>query len=201
MKIVPATKEGIAEAALVLRGGGVVAYPTETVYGLGVDPFSISALKKLWMVKGRPENNPVLVIVYDKTELEKICVDISERAERCIERFWPGPLSLLLPRHPKLPEMLTAGMQKICVRCPSSDIARALCECFGGPITSTSANRSGEPPAVRLNQVSHLSVDLGVDAGQLPNSPPSTIFDPDTGQVIREGVIPKEDIFDCLGIG
>lgn len=189
MKIVPPDAEGIARAAALLRTGGVVAYPTETVYGLAVDPLSPEAVDRLFEVKGREERNPVLLIVDNASQLEAVTASIPDAARPYMDRFWPGPLSMLFPRDPALPEQLTAGGAKVCVRCPANETARALCRAFGGALTSTSANRSGEPPATSVDGLNLPGVDLAIDAGPLPPSAPSTIFDPETGTVLREGAI------------
>jgi L-threonylcarbamoyladenylate synthase len=187
VKFVPPTPEGLAEAAAILHAGGVVAYPTETVYGLAVDPHSPSALRKLFQVKGRPDANPVLLIVADATQLAQVALSLSARAMHCVETFWPGPLSLVLPAVPGLPAEI-APQGKVCVRCPGSDLARALCAAFGAAITSTSANISGEPPATHA-QAALEGVDIVVDGGALAASAPSTVYDPDADVVLREGAI------------
>ena len=174
-----------------LRAGGVIAYPTEAVYGLGVDPFNPAALERLFAAKGRDRNQPVLLIVDSESQLARVAAEISARARACMETFWPGPLSLLLPRHPALPEALAPGRDKICVRCPGAPWARALCTAFGGPITSTSANQSGEPPVHHLRDLNLSGVDLGIDAGTLPPAAVSTIVDAETGAIVREGAISR----------
>jgi len=189
MKTLPATPEGIARAARAVRDGVVVAYPTETVYGLGADPFSDAAVHRLFEVKRRDPGNPVLLIVADLDQLERVVARVSDKARAYAEAFWPGPLSLLLPKAEALADAVTAGRDKVCVRCPASATARSLCEAVGSAVTSTSANRSGEPPARSLADVGLRGVAFGVDGGLLAPSLPSTVFDPDLGQVLREGVI------------
>ncbi len=188
------TPEGIAKAIEALHAGQVVAYPTETVYGLGVDPFQDSAMDKLFKVKQRDANKPVLLIVANKGQLNGVVSEISEKAARYMEEFWPGPLSLLLPKADELPDKVTAGSEKVCVRCPASKTAKLLCEAFGGAITSTSANLSGSAAARSLSQIMLPGVLFGLDGGTLELNPPSTVFDPDTGQVFREGVVLEEDL-------
>lgn len=194
MKRLPITPEAIAEAAEVLRNGGIVAYPTETVYGLAVDPFSEAALRALMQAKGRPETNPILCVIAGTPQLSALVEEVSPEAWRCMDRFWPGPLSLVLPRKAGVPDLLTAGTERVCVRCPDHTTARALCEAHGGPITSTSANRSGEPPVSTLDALRLEGVAIALDAGPLPPSLPSTVYDPESGQVLREGAIPSTEL-------
>ncbi len=189
MKILEPTPEAFEEAAEVLWEGGIVAYPTETVYGLAVDPFIEEAVKKLFHAKERPENKPVLLIVDDETHLFDAVESVDEIAETYIEAFWPGPLTLLLPRAPELPQGVTAGAPKVAVRCPDCAIARRLCRQYGGPLTSSSANRSGAPPALDLAELDLAGVDLAIDGGRIEAALPSTLFDPETGVVLREGPI------------
>jgi L-threonylcarbamoyladenylate synthase len=180
---------GIALAAEALRRGEVVAYPTETVYGLAVDPFRPEAIARLFAAKGRDEGNPILLIVSDASQLSRVALETSPAARSYMEDFWPGPLSLLLPRCAHLPAEVTAGSDKVCVRCPDCAVARQLCDAFGGAITSTSANRSGEPPAQSVEAIDLPGVAIALDGGPLPDSRPSTILDPDSGRVLREGAI------------
>lgn len=191
MKVVPASLEGIAAAAQAIRSGEVVAYPTETVYGLGVDPFSEAAVRRLFEVKQRDRGKPVLLIVADFDQLAEVTSRISDKARAYAQAFWPGPLSLLLPRSATLAEAVTAGSTKVCVRCPGSAAARQLCEAVGSAITSTSANRSGRPPISCLDELDLRGVGLGVDGGVLESGVPSTVFDPDTGEILRAGVITR----------
>lgn len=189
MRIVPPTPEGIREAADAIRAGEVVAYPTETVYGLAVDPFSEDAVARLFAVKERDRGKPVLLIVADAAQLAGVTVAVSPEAEACIRAFWPGPLSLLLPKAAWLAPGVTAGAAKVCVRETSSVIARALCEAVGHAITSTSANRSGGEPARSLEEIDMPGIAIGIDGVALSPSPPSTVFDPDERRVIRAGAV------------
>ena len=183
--------EGLDTAVGVLQDGGVVAYPTETVYGLAVDPFSPGALDNLFRVKAREEGRPVLVVVANRSHLKALAASVSEAAERCMRAFWPGPLSLLFPPAPGLHEALIGPDGKVCVRETAHPAARALCLDWGGGLTSTSANLSGKPPAVAARGACLEGVSLVLDGGALPPSPPSTVFDPDTRAVLREGRITR----------
>lgn len=192
MKTVPPTAEGIEEAAALIRKGEVVAYPTETVYGLAVDPFSEASIQKLFSVKGRAEANPVLLIAANREQVDRLVASVSERARECMDRFWPGPLSLVLPKSESVHPLLCANGPKICLRIPSCDTARALCLAVGHAITSTSANRSGAPAPNTAASIDLPGVALCVDGGLLPPSLPSTVFDPDVGVIYRAGAISEE---------
>lgn len=179
----------------MVRGGEVVAYPTETVYGLGVNPFSPDAIGKLFAVKGRAESNPVLLIAADIEQVEAVVSHISPVARGYMERFWPGPLSLVLPKADAVPAALCGGGPKICVRVPSHEAARALCLAVGHAITSTSANISGESAPRSSTEIRLDGVALCVDAGELPPSMPSTVFDPDARLVHRAGAVLEAALF------
>lgn len=194
MKIVPPTAEGIEEAVEALKQGEVVAYPTETVYGLGVDPFSEAALERLYRVKARDPNNPVLLIIAGLAQLESVAERISPEAWQCIDAFWPGPLSLLLPKAKGVPDRLCDPAGRVCVRWTANAVAQALCEGFGGPITSTSANRSGEEAARSVEEIRLTGVSVAVDGGRLWASKASTVFDPESRRILREGAVPSEVI-------
>ena len=194
MIVVPPNAGGIAAAATAIREGKIVAYPTETVYGLGVDPFNEKAIASLFRMKVRDASAPILLIVDRQDRLGALCPALSAKAIACMDRFWPGPLSLLLPKSPVIPDSLTAGMPKICVRCPGAEIARALCTAVGGVLTSTSANLSGQAPASSLDAIELDGIAIGIDGGHLPPSLPSTVFDPDLGIVVRQGAISQDEL-------
>jgi L-threonylcarbamoyladenylate synthase len=189
---------GIAQATQSIRAGGVVAYPTETVYGLGADPFSPAAIDRLFRIKERDRGKPVLLIVAGEEQLLELVADISPVARALMSAFWPGPLSLLFPRSGRIPSEVTGGHAGVCVRCTSHPIARDLCLATGHAITSTSANIAGMPPALTVADCALPGVDYCIDAGTLEPSPPSTVFDPDRLQLIRPGVISEAAIRDVL---
>jgi L-threonylcarbamoyladenylate synthase len=186
--------EAMRQAAKLLRAGEIVAYPTETVYGLAVDPMNQRALNRLFQAKGRAREKAILLIVGDPSQLAGVVDSISSKAQNYMNTFWPGPLSLLLPRHADLPEELAPGEITICVRCPSSRPARDFCLEFGGAITSTSANLSGQEPVRQLTDLEIPEVALGLDAGLLPPSQASTILNPETGVILRPGAITQEQL-------
>jgi len=138
--------------------------------------------------------NPVLLLVADGKQLQEVVASVSAIAAAYAEAFWPGPLSMLLPKSPRLPDILTAGEKKVCVRQTACPIARELCLVVGSAITSSSANRTGAPPCRSLAGLDLPDIEVGVDGGTLPPSPPSTVFDPDTGRILRQGVISEADL-------
>jgi len=197
VKIVAPTAEGIRIAAEAIRAGEVVAYPTETLYGLGVDPFSEAALARLIEVKGRDPNKPFLLIAADMDQVARVACDISLRAQAYAAAFWPGPLSLLLPKTPGLAYGVTAASDKVCVRIPACDTARELCRLVGRAVTSSSANPAGKPPARCLAEIRLPGVAVGIDGGTLAPSPPSTIYDPDLDILLRKGAISRQQLADA----
>ncbi len=194
MRIVPPTPAGIEEAAQALRRAEIVAYPTETVYGLGVDPFSISAIERLYAVKARDPETPILLIAADEEHVVRMVRSISPAARRYMDAFWPGPLSLILPAASGLPPALLGSGGTICIRRTSSPLARDLCRAFGGAIVSTSANLAGQPPARSAGDIHLPGVSLAIDGGDLGDALPSTILDPESGVIYREGVISRSTI-------
>ena len=194
MDLVGITPEGMKRAAAALRAGDIIAYPTETVYGLGADPFNPDALQKLAALKGRSSKNPFLLIVSSMEQLGAVASQVSERALRYAEAFWPGPLSMVLPGNSNLPAMLLGADGRVCVRLSASEEATWLCETFGGAVVSTSANAAGGTPALAPNQIESMGIGLCLDGGTLPPSAPSTVFDPESGEVLREGVIAAADL-------
>lgn len=198
MDILAPTPESIARAALALKAGDVVAYPTETVYGFGVDPLNESALEKLFRVKQRDPAHPVLLVVASMSQLDALVSGVGPRASALAQAFWPGPLSMLFPPRSAVPASLRGSDGRICVRQTSSTIAASLCEAFGGAIVSTSANLSGQPPATRAQDVPTQGVAICIDGGTLPPGPVSTVFDPDTGRILRQGAVSAEEIAHVL---
>jgi len=170
----------LAEALAVLRRGGVVAYPTDTVYGLAVDAMRPDAIARLYTVKGRPESKALPVIIGALPQLAAVAATVPAMAERLIVAFWPGPLTLLLPPHPRVPAALLGDSDRIGVRWPASIISQQLAVGLGGAITASSANRSGAPAALTAADViAQLAptVDLVLDAGAVTSPVVSTILD------------------------
>ena len=165
-------------AAKLLASGGVVAFPTETWYGLAVDPFDPQALSRLFAVKARPPEKPVLVLIGSHRDLDLLVSGIPEPYFALMEQFWPGPLTLVFPARKELPRQLTAGSETIAIRYSPHPVAQALVTCYGRPITATSANRSGQPACASAAEVRAAlgpSLDLILDGGATPGGAGSTI--------------------------
>lgn len=192
MNMFAADTEGIAAAVDAIRAGQVILYPTETVYGIGADPFNPDAIDRVFVCKGRPRELPLILIASDMEQVESVVSSLSPAALRYASDFWPGPLSLLLPKSARIPGIVTAGRSKLCIRIPSHEIARRICEGVGHPIVSTSANASGESPARSVGEVAHLDIAVALDGGKLPEAAPSTVFDPDSETIVREGAVSRE---------
>jgi L-threonylcarbamoyladenylate synthase len=192
----------IRAVAAVLRRGGIVAYPTETFYGLGALARDAAAVDRLARAKGRPDGKPLPVLAADRAQAEEVAV-LGEDGARLADRFWPGPLTLVLPARPGLAPAVTAGTGTVGVRVAGSDVARALAAEAGGAIVSTSANEAGEPPPARVEDLSaalRARLDAVLDAGPAPGGLPSTVVALGAGAVrlVREGAVPFERVRDAL---
>ena len=201
MKILEATDDAIKEAAAVIRAGGVVVYPTETVYGLGCAPQIPEAAKRLCFIKGRADK-PLPLVCSDMEAARRI-VEFNPAAERLAEEFWPGPLTLVLPARVEYSIWVTHGAKTLGLRVPGHDVSRRLAELSGGVIVSTSANRSGEKPHTSaLGTAEQLGeeVDLVLDGGITPIAEPSTVLDLSGEQawIIRKGPVTAEQIRKAL---
>jgi len=196
----------LAPAADAARRGGLVVYPTDTLYGLGADPYSRDAVLRVFHAKRRPLNRPLPVLVSSVEAAERLVV-FNEAARRLAERFWPGALTLVLLLRPDapVPRELHAGTGRLGVRMPAHRVALALIEAAGGALTGTSANRHRMPPPRTAQEaIEQLNgeVDVVVDAGPAPRGEPSTIVDPTTTppRVIREGAVPAREVLQALGL-
>lgn len=185
----------VAEVRALLLAGGIVALPTETFYGLAAYPFDHKALTRLFTLKGRSPAKPVLVLVGGSEMLPQVAGEVPEAGARLMERFWPGPLTLILPARPGLPDLLTGGTGTIGVRVPRQAVTCRLLTSLGFPVTGTSANRSGRPPLVAAAEVAREfgdAVDLILDTGPCPGGLPSTIVDVTCRppRLVRAGAVP-----------
>jgi len=192
----------IEAAAACIRAGGVVGFPTDTLYGLAADPRNPAGVRKIFAVKQRPPDRPLPLIAGDRDAVER-AAHLSLLARRLAERAWPGPLTLLVPAHPGLVPEVHQGTGLVGIRVPDHPVARALAAAAGGLITATSANRSGEPPADRPESLLHLAdtgLDLLLDAGPVPGGAPSTVVDVsgDTPVLVRAGALPWERVLEFL---
>ena len=186
------------EIVSLLRSGGVVAFPTDTAYGLGADPFNSAAIDRIFQIKGRPDTKPLLLIVSSVSMVESVAEPV-ELFYDLAARFWPGPLTMVLPAAGSVSPRVTAGSGTIGVRWPAAEFAATLVKYFGTPVTATSANRSGLPSAVTADEVrSQLddSVDALIDGGELPSRGGSTMIDLTAADpiLLREGPISFESL-------
>jgi len=193
----PVTPDGavIDEAVEILRGGGVIAYPTETLYGLAADAGNEAAIGRIFTIKGRDFHNPIPLIIGDRESLSPLVSEIPGRAVGLMDAFWPGPLTLIFHAAENLSPRLTAGTGTIGIRLSSHAIARSLAHGLGGAITATSANLSGEGGMASPERVLAVlgdRIDALIDGGTTPGGPGSTILDVtrDPPVVLREGAIP-----------
>ncbi len=185
----------------LIQHGGIVALPTDTYYGLGGNPFNEAAVDRLFQIKGRADGKPILVLIGNRAQLPLFTNEISSVATLLMDSFWPGPLTILFPAHPSLPRNLTAGTETVGIRLSAY---RPLTELLAsiGPLTGTSANRSGASPAQTAQQVQQElggTVDLILDAGATAGALPSTVVDAgDPVRVIREGAVSRQMIQNVL---
>lgn len=193
--------QAIARAEAVLASGGVILYPTDTLYGLGVDALSDEAVAKLYVIKGREAGKPIHCIVADM-EMAQRYAEVTPLAVSLAWRFLPGALTLILKKKPGTGSGIARGIDTIGIRIPLNDFCRALARRFGKPYTTTSANVSGAAPGRSVDDILEQLgergrlIDLVIDAGELPLRLPSTVVDASSGQLLmlREGAIPVRDI-------
>jgi L-threonylcarbamoyladenylate synthase len=197
IKITPANVRQVIRTAIgTLEKGGIVAYPTETFYGLGVRFDREAALEKLYAIKQRPKTKAIPLIIGDRALLSLLTTGINEKTSFLMDKFWPGPLTFLLPAQKKLSELITSGTKKVAVRIPGESFALRLAQSASFPITSTSANLSGLSPAQDAGTVLRYfqdKIDLVIDGDRTPERDPSTLIEVtgDKVTILREGAINK----------
>ncbi len=192
-------KEGLEKAVNILSSGGAVAFPTESFYGLGVNATSEKAVQRLFAIKKRRSDHPVLILIPTREMLDQYVANVPNIANKLIRRFWPGGLTMVFEAGPNTPTSLTAGTGKIGVRVSSHPIATALALNAGLPITGTSANVSGESACVKAEEVFRSlgnTVDLILDGGETEGGKGSTILDVTVNppRILREGMVGREDL-------
>ena len=192
-------RNGLDRAMQIILKGGIVAFPTESFYGLAVDASDEDAIRRLFKIKIRRDNSPILVLIPSLEYLEEYVEDVPEVALRLVERFWPGGLTLLFKAGSEVSPLLTAGTGKIGVRISSHPVAAALTRAVGSSITGTSANISGQKGCVTAKEVYEslgIGVDLILDAGRTAGGKGSTILDVTINppEIIREGIISRQQI-------
>lgn len=196
--------ETIERAASVIRKGGLVAFPTETVYGLGADATNEQAILGIFQAKARPADNPLIVHISDSEMLASVVTNVSENTERLIERFWPGPLTLVLKRTSEVAPSVSAGLDTVAVRMPESQIALELIRRSRVPIAAPSANLSGRPSPTRAEHVERDlrgRIDMILDGGETKIGIESTVLDmtSEPPLVLRPGWITSEQIAEVVG--
>ena len=195
----------LEESVRCLRSGGVIAFPTDTLYGLGADAFSPEAVGRVFDIKGRASSSGLPLLIADASDLDTVAVDITDMARTLAEEFWPGPLTLVLRRSARVPAVTTGGLDTVAVRTPDHPIPRALVRSLGRPITGTSANPTGGPDPVTAGEVKGLlgeAVDYIIDAGPSPLGSPSTILDlsGERPAILRAGALQREALERVCGM-
>lgn len=192
-------------AAEIISNGGLIAFRTDTFYGVGADPLNASAVGKIKTLKGREEGKPILLLIADFADAEALLASKPKAYDVLSKAIWPGPLTIVVPAVDSLPDELTAGTGTVGVRLPGSEEVRELVRACGGRLTATSANPSGSEPARSASDVGEyfpMGLDLIVDGGEVRATQPSTVIDV-TGSVprlLREGGVSKEEIERVLGV-
>ena len=194
----------VRDAAAILRRGGLLGIPTETVYGLGADALNEDAVSRIFLAKGRPQDNPLIIHVPDASWLKRYCRDVPPAAYRLAERFWPGPLTMILPRRDIVPLQTTGGLETVGVRCPNHPVTLAIIEAAGVPIAAPSGNTSGRPsPTTAAHMIEDMDgrIDGIVDGGPCTVGVESTIIDLTVTppRLLRPGGLPLESLRQVLG--
>ena len=204
MKVLTATKPNIMTAAQIVRHGGLVVYPTETVYGLGCDPLNVEAIQRLLDVKGE-RNKPLPILASSIDDAEKIAF-ISSKGKKLAANFWPGALTMVFPKKPVLPDVVTFGWSSVGLRIPDNSVALDLIRFSGGLLVGSSANRSGEAPPRDVWEISEElkgMVDVVLDGGTATHGMPSTVADltSEKPRILRDGPVSLEMLLDALALG
>lgn len=198
-------KSALEKAGQVLSSGGIVAYPTESYYGLAVDIENREAINRLFLLKNREPAKPILILIPDTGLLNEYAAEIPDMAVKLMDEFWPGGLTMLFKAGRKISPLLTAGSGKIGIRHSGHPLASALAGVTGRPVTGTSSNISGSPPCTRASEVSACfgnDVDLIIDSGDTRGGKGSTILDITTAPpvILREGIVLEKDILKITGL-
>ena len=202
------SEEDIRRAGEIIKSGGLVAFPTETVYGLGADALSAEAVRSVYEAKGRPSDNPMIVHIADMKEMDEIVsgglINMSANAKALASRFFPGPLTMVLPKKAEVPDVTTGGLDTVAVRMPESPVAQALIRAAGVPVAAPSANTSGRPsPTVAEDVLEDMDgrIDAVIMGGQSDVGIESTVIDmtEEIPVILRPGIITKEQIESVLG--
>lgn len=203
-RVVEALRDSLKEAGEIIREGGLVAFPTETVYGLGADAMNAEASARIYSAKGRPSDNPLIVHIADVEQVAQIAAEIPRSAQAVMERFWPGPLTIILKKRPEVPKGTTGGLDTVAIRMPSHPVARALIRESGRVIAAPSANTSGRPSptkAVHVWEDMKGRIPMIIDGGTVGIGIESTILDmtEEAPVILRPGYITREMLEELLG--
>lgn len=198
------TQSNIEDAARILRQGGLVGIPTETVYGLGANALDDTAVANIFLAKGRPQDNPLIIHIPEAAWLERYCTDVPEQAWRLAERFWPGPMTMVLPRSVLVSDRVTAGLDTVGIRCPGHELCREIIRQAGVPVAAPSGNTSGRPsPTTAAHMLEDMDgkIDAIVDGGPCGVGVESTIIDLTCTppRLLRPGGITLEQLTEVLG--
>lgn len=196
--------DNIAEAAEIIRAGGLVAVPTETVYGLAANGLDAAAVEKIYEVKNRPETKPISLLIASLEDAERFCREIPDKARALAEAFWPGPLTLVLWRRENVPDVVTAGGETVGVRCPDHEKTLALIRLAGVPLAAPSANISGEKSPKSAQDVLDVfdgKIEAVIDGGECALGIESTIVDftASPPRILRQGGLPRAEIERVIG--
>ncbi len=203
-KVVPGTdREAVEEAVRVLRQGGLVCYPTDTVYGIGAAATDDAAVRRLFAVKGRPPDKAMPLLLAEASDAARVA-EVAALAKRLAARFWPGALTIVMRKAASYRSLALAGADTAALRVPDHDLVRAIVRTLGGPVTGTSANRAGAPAPLSAAEVAFQvgeMVDLIIDGGRSRSRLGSTVIDISRGdpEIVREGVVSKEEVEEALG--
>lgn len=194
----------LRRAAAVLRGGGLVSFPTDTVYGIGADIFQPAAVERVYQVKGRGTQKALPILLGDVKDLDTVAEGVSEAARKLAHRFWPGGLTLIVRRRALVPDIVTGGGPTVGVRVPNHPVPVTLIRLVRAPLVGTSANRSGEPSPVSAQQVRRSLgglIEILLDGGPAPGGVESTVLDvtSDDPVLLREGALPAAELEQVLG--
>lgn len=202
--VLPAeSPEALEQALHVLRQGGLICFPTDTVYGVGAHGLQEEAIRRIYQAKGRSFEKAIALLLASEEQVQQVSAGLTPAGRRLAERYWPGPLTLVLPRHPGVPAILSPGRATIAVRIPDHPITLRLIQMLGAPLAATSANRTGHPDPVTAEDVLHElgdRVDLILDGGPCKGGLASTVVDltTDPPTILRPGPIPAEELRELL---
>ena len=199
-RLVTAETKNLASAAEIINNGGLVAFPTETVYGLGADGLNENAVKKIYEAKGRPSDNPLILHIQDISEVKPLVLEINSTAKKLMDTFWPGPMTLVFKKSAIVPPVISGGLDTVAIRLPENKVARELIRLSKTPIAAPSANTSGKPSPTKASHVFedlNGRIDMIIDGGSCDIGLESTVIDVTTLSpvILRPGGVTFEDIY------